>query len=229
MVKPERRTRADVVAAIAIAVVIAVTAASRLVDQRRAGRRSAGPRRLRFRRLATAKAVPRRCGSCGPRTARRPRHRWWWPPAWSPVTATTSRAATRSPAARCGATAERNLELCGVSWVYQYAVAVYPDSRGCGQVSTIDAKTGKRGPARTAYADPEVTAVIGRHRGAVGRGQPARAVAVRHGPDAQLRLPRRQDQARHSRVAAVPADLGRRQLDRRLGARGLPECRTTCG
>jgi hypothetical protein len=52
--------------------------------------------------------------------------------------------------------ARTNLDLCGVSWVYQYAVAVYPDSRGCGQVSTIDAKTGRRGPARTAYADPEV-------------------------------------------------------------------------
>jgi hypothetical protein len=50
----------------------------------------------------------------------------------------------------------RDLELCGVTSVYQYAVAVYPDSRGCGQVSTIDAGTGKRGPSRTAYADPEV-------------------------------------------------------------------------
>ena len=34
---------------------------------------------------------------------------------------------------------------------------MYPDTRGCGQVSTIDAKTGQRGPTRTAYADPEVT------------------------------------------------------------------------
>lgn len=50
----------------------------------------------------------------------------------------------------------RDLELCGVTSVYQYAVAVYPDARGCGQVSTIDAGTGKRGPARTALADPEV-------------------------------------------------------------------------
>jgi hypothetical protein len=40
--------------------------------------------------------------------------------------------------------------------VYNYAVAVYPDSRGCGQVSTIDGQTGVRGPSRTAYADPEV-------------------------------------------------------------------------
>ncbi len=50
----------------------------------------------------------------------------------------------------------RDLELCGVSWVYQYAVAVYPDSRGCGQVSTVDARTGRRGPSRTSYADDAV-------------------------------------------------------------------------
>jgi hypothetical protein len=35
-------------------------------------------------------------------------------------------------------------------------VAVYPDVRGCGQVSTIDGKTGRRGPTRTAQADQEV-------------------------------------------------------------------------
>jgi len=51
----------------------------------------------------------------------------------------------------------RGVGLCAVSWIYRYAVAVYPDSRGCGQVSTIVAATGLRGPARTSYADPAVT------------------------------------------------------------------------
>lgn len=51
----------------------------------------------------------------------------------------------------------RDLDLCGVSWVYHYAVAVYPDARGCGQVSTIDATTGMRGPSRSSYADKHVT------------------------------------------------------------------------
>lgn len=51
----------------------------------------------------------------------------------------------------------RDLDLCGVTWVYSYAVAVYPDVRGCGQVSTVDARTGQRGPARSSYADPKVT------------------------------------------------------------------------
>lgn len=51
----------------------------------------------------------------------------------------------------------RDLDLCGVTWVYSYAVAVYPDGRGCGQVSTVDAETGKRGPSRSSYSDKKVT------------------------------------------------------------------------
>lgn len=47
----------------------------------------------------------------------------------------------------------RDRELCGVSYVYDLAVAVYPDTRGCGQVSSIKASTGQRGPTRTSYAD----------------------------------------------------------------------------
>jgi PQQ-like domain len=50
----------------------------------------------------------------------------------------------------------RDVDLCGVTHVYDDAVAVYPDSRGCGQVTTIDGKTGRRHYTRTAYADPEV-------------------------------------------------------------------------
>ena len=50
----------------------------------------------------------------------------------------------------------RDLELCGVTSVYNYAVAVYPDGRGCGQVSTIDAQTGHARAEPHSYADPEV-------------------------------------------------------------------------
>jgi hypothetical protein len=50
----------------------------------------------------------------------------------------------------------RDSDLCGVSWVYHYAVAVYHDDRGCGQVSTLDGATGHRGAARSGYADPRV-------------------------------------------------------------------------
>ncbi|OBY32652.1 hypothetical protein [Mycolicibacter kumamotonensis] len=51
----------------------------------------------------------------------------------------------------------RGVDLCAVSWIYRYAVAVYPDARGCGQVSAVVAATGWRGPARTSYADKSVT------------------------------------------------------------------------
>src|SRR6185312_11424793 len=51
----------------------------------------------------------------------------------------------------------RDKELCGLSHVYSYAVAVYPDSRGCGQVSTVDGSDGRRGPSRTSFSDDTVT------------------------------------------------------------------------
>ena len=47
----------------------------------------------------------------------------------------------------------RDLDLCAVTYVYDLAVAVYPDSRGCGQVTGIRAASGVRGPSRTAYSD----------------------------------------------------------------------------
>ena len=50
----------------------------------------------------------------------------------------------------------RDAELCAVSYVYDLAVAVYPDVRGCGQVSSVKAGTGQRGPTRTSYADKQV-------------------------------------------------------------------------
>ena len=50
----------------------------------------------------------------------------------------------------------RDTDLCALSYVYDIAVAVYPDSRGCGQVSGIKASTGQRGPTRTSYADNQV-------------------------------------------------------------------------
>lgn len=50
----------------------------------------------------------------------------------------------------------RDRDLCSISWVYDLAVAAFKDGRGCGQVSTVNASTGKRGPTRTAFADDHV-------------------------------------------------------------------------
>ena len=155
MVKPERRTRADVVAAIAIAAAVAVAAAlvwwtsdARATISRPAATPVPNP--------VTAKVVPaslRQLWTAPSPVATQP-----LVVAGAVVTGNGRDVDGRDPAT--GNTLwsyARDLDLCGLSWVYQYAVAVYPDTRGCGQVSTIDAKTGRRGPARTAYADPEVT------------------------------------------------------------------------
>ncbi len=66
----------------------------------------------------------------------------------------------------------RDTDLCGVSYVYDLAVAVYPDVRGCGQVSGIRAATGRRGPTRTSYADDVV--VLSSDGGAVLSAGPTR-------------------------------------------------------
>ncbi|MDW5611958.1 MULTISPECIES: hypothetical protein [Mycolicibacterium] len=155
MVKPERRTRADLVAAAAIAGVIALVAAvvwwtsdARATESR--------PAAEPVPSLKPAAAVPDSL-----------EQRWTTGSAKTTLPVVVGGAVVtgdgqamegRDPAT--GATLwryARDLELCGVTWVYSYAVAVYPDVRGCGQVSTVDAKTGLRGPSRTSYADREVT------------------------------------------------------------------------
>ena len=154
MVKPERRTRADLVAAAAIAVVVAVVAA--LIwwtsDARATiSRPAASP----VKTLAPAKTVPQSLRELW--TAPSPKTTMPVIAGGSVVTGNGHDVDGRDPAT--GAVLwsySRDLDLCGVTSVYHYAVAVYPDSRGCGQVSTIDGQTGMRGPSRTAYADPEV-------------------------------------------------------------------------
>ena len=154
MVKPERRTRGDLLAAAAIAVSVAVVAA--LIwwtsDARATiSRPAAEPVKV----LAPAKTVPATL-----------RELWNAPSPKTTMPVVAGGAVVtgdgRTVDGRDLATGSvvwsyaRDLDLCGVSWVYRFAVAVYPDRRGCGQVSTIDGQTGLRGPSRTALADPEV-------------------------------------------------------------------------
>ncbi|AQA01399.1 hypothetical protein BVC93_01960 [Mycobacterium sp. MS1601] len=155
MVRPERRTRGDVIAALAIAVVVALTAGviwwtsdARATLSRPADSVSSAP--------PAAEAVPTGL-----------RELWSAPSPYTTVpviaagTVMTGDGSTmdgRDPvtgAVRWSYT-RSDRELCGVTWVYNYAVAVYPDDRGCGQVSTVDAATGKRGPARSGVASPHV-------------------------------------------------------------------------
>ncbi|MGF2944067.1 Rv3212 family protein [Mycobacterium sp. Lab-001] len=154
MVTPERRTRGDMLAAAAIAVVVAVAASliwwtsdARATISRPAAVPAPTPKPARdvpatLRQLWTAAS----------------------PATTSPVVVggTISTGAGRRVEGHDPGTGRtrwsysRDADLCGVSWIYHYAVAVYRDGRGCGQVSTLDGSTGRRGPARSAYADPQV-------------------------------------------------------------------------
>lgn len=51
----------------------------------------------------------------------------------------------------------RDRALCGLVEAWHTAVAVYPDGRGCGQVTQLDGSTGERKAQRASDADPAVT------------------------------------------------------------------------
>ncbi|BBX17889.1 hypothetical protein CRI77_16455 [Mycolicibacterium duvalii] len=154
MVRPKRRTRADLVAAAAIAAVVALVAVAVWwnSDARATVSR---PAVAPVPSLEPAETVPdtltQRWSAPSPTTTR---------PlvvAGAVVTGDGQTVQGRDPATGDTVwTYARDRQLCGVTWVYDYAVAVYPDSRGCGQVSTVDAETGTRGPARSSYADDQV-------------------------------------------------------------------------
>ncbi|MGH3576873.1 MAG: Rv3212 family protein, partial [Mycobacterium sp.] len=154
MVKPERRTRADLLAAAAIVVVVAVAAAviwwtsdARATISRPAPVPAPNP--------TPARAVPASLKQLWTATSTATAQ-----PvvvAGTVVTADDRAVDGRDPVnGEVRWSYARDSDLCGVSWVYRYAVAVYRDDRGCGQVSTIDGSTGLRGPARSSYADKHV-------------------------------------------------------------------------
>jgi hypothetical protein len=154
MVKPERRTKADVLAAAAIAAVVAVAAAliwwtsdARATISRPAAGPTPSPGSARevpasLKQLWTAPNAP----TDQPVAV-----------AGTVVTADGRAVQGRDPVTgRVRWSYSRGSDLCGVAGAYRYAVAVYRDDRGCGQVSTIDGSTGSRGPARSSYADDRV-------------------------------------------------------------------------
>ncbi|HEY0226195.1 MAG TPA: hypothetical protein VGC05_07300 [Mycobacterium sp.] len=154
MVKPERRTRGDLVAAAAIAVVVAAVA-SVIWWTSDARATISRPAIIAAPNPTPAREVPATLKQLWTATS----------PATTAPVAVLGAIATgdgRRVDGRDPGTGQtrwsyaRDTDLCGVSWLYHYAVAVYQDDRGCGQVSTIDGSTGRRGPARSSYADPRV-------------------------------------------------------------------------
>ncbi|HEX5255090.1 MAG TPA: hypothetical protein VFW69_14690 [Mycobacterium sp.] len=154
MVRPERRTKGDIIAAAAIVVVVAAVAAliwwssdARATTSRPAAVPAPNPTPARqvpagLKQLWSA-ASP---ATTAPVVA-----------GGEAVTAAGRRIDGRDPdTGQSRWSYARDADLCGVTWLYRYAVGVYRDDRGCGQVSTLDGATGRRGPARSGYADPRV-------------------------------------------------------------------------
>ena len=154
MVRPERRTRGDLLAAAAIVAVVAtVIAAFWWFSSARATtlRSADGPAPS----VTAAQAVPQTL-----------RQLWTAASGKTPTPVVVGgTVVTGDGRAMAGLDAQtgaqrwlyaRDAELCAVSYVYDLAVAVYPDRRGCGQVSGVKADTGSRGPSRTSYADRQV-------------------------------------------------------------------------
>ena len=154
MVTPERRTKGDLLAAAAIAVVVAA-AASLIWWTSDARATISRPAIIAAPNPTPAREVPATLKQLWTAAS---------PATTAPVVAggTVVTGDGREVYGRDPGTGQtrwsyaRDSELCGVSWLYHYAVAVYPDDRGCGQVSTLDGSTGRRGNARSGYADPHV-------------------------------------------------------------------------
>jgi hypothetical protein len=154
LIRPERRTRADLLAAAAIVVVIVLAAA--LIwwtsDVRTTISR---PAAMPAPSLTSATAVPATLRQLW--TAASPRTEQPLVAEGSVVTGDRHEMDGRDPASGARRWSfVRDRDLCGITWIYDLAVAVYPDDRGCGQVSTVDAATGQRGPTRSGYADKHV-------------------------------------------------------------------------
>ena len=154
MVKPERRTKADLLAAAAI--VTAVAAAAALIWWTSDARATISrPATVPAPNPTPAHAVP---------TSLRELWRADSPATAEPVAVGGSVVTGNGRVVEghdpvTGAVRwsySRDSDLCGVSWVYRVAVAVYRDDRGCGQVSTLDGSTGQRGPARSSYSNQRV-------------------------------------------------------------------------
>ncbi|OBF60825.1 hypothetical protein A5787_18865 [Mycobacterium sp. 852002-50816_SCH5313054-b] len=154
MVKPERRTQGDMLAAAAIAIVIALGAA--LIWWTSDARATVSrPAAIPVPAPTPAREVPATLKQLW--SARSPGTTAPVVVSGAVATGDGRRVDGRDPGTgQSRWSYARDSALCGVSWVYHYAVAVFQDDRGCGQVSTLDGSTGRRGATRSAYADPSV-------------------------------------------------------------------------
>lgn len=155
MLAPERRTRADVLAAfsIALVIIVAVTVVWLRSDARGAISVTAD---TTLPPLATSMALPAALEKI-----------WEAPSAQSPAPITVGNAVVTADGSdvigRDPATGDevwrysRNIPLCGAIGAFDRVVAVYQDDRGCSQVTSLVADTGYRKDQRSSDADDAVT------------------------------------------------------------------------
>ena len=154
MIRPERRTRGDLIAAAAIVAVVAVVIATfwwHSTARATISRPATSPQPNSVAPESVPQTFTQRWTALSPKT-------------FGPVvvSGTVVTGDGHNVEGRDPKTGEarwlyaRDTDLCAVTYVYDLAVAVYPDKRGCGQVSGIRAATGQRGPTRTSYADNQV-------------------------------------------------------------------------
>ncbi|WP_024799792.1 hypothetical protein [Nocardia sp. BMG51109] len=154
MLAPERRTRADLLAAVAIAVVLAIAAVVVWVNS--------DARKTISEPAARAATVPTTAAAL-PATLRE----LWHEPDGANARALTSGGVAitgdggtvtgRDP--RTGGQIwkyERDLPLCGVESQFGTAIATYRDQRGCSQTTLLAADTGARRNARSSYMDRQL-------------------------------------------------------------------------
>ena len=154
MIRPERRTRGDLIAAAAIAAAVLLVIATfwwHSSERATISRPATGPAPSSTAADAVPPTLAQRWTAASGRTLS---------PILVGATVITGDGATMAgldpQTGQQRWSYARDTELCGVSHVYELAIAVYPDGRGCGQVSGIKAATGQRGPTRTSYADDVV-------------------------------------------------------------------------
>lgn len=155
MLAPERRTRADVLAACAIAVLVPLAAGVIWLTGDAHGTESV-PAAAPAAPAETALAVPdafTEAWRAGSDAARFP-----VVAGGTAVTAAGDTVTGRDPATGEPLwTYRRDRPLCGALGAWNTVVAVYPDGRGCGQVTQLDGASGTRKAQRSSDADDPVS------------------------------------------------------------------------
>ncbi|WP_227983899.1 hypothetical protein [Nocardia spumae] len=154
MLAPERRTRADLYAAVAIAVVVAIAAVVVWANSAARGTES------------DPAAHPASVAPAADRLPENLTERWHAPDGVARRALTSSGVAVTGDGGTVTGldpatghevwSYRRDLPLCGLESQFATVIATYRDDRGCSQTTMLGAEDGRRRTARSSYMDSEV-------------------------------------------------------------------------